>query len=127
MARRDLIHPRLLERLPNFYPHTITIQEQRTDRDAHGQRPPRTGADTWQDLAGHQALSCAIGVKGGGQRRDKEQVVTQTTQRIALRDHYPAILIGMRGVASDGITYSIVNVQHDTQALATYLDVEVVS
>ena len=118
---RALVHPRLMQSLPNHYPQTVAIQRPLRLQDAAGQE-----VDDWQDIESHQALAAMVAPTGGKEQRSSNQIIEQSTHTIALRGYYPAILAIHRAVDGQGQTYNILLVEHDTQRSATYLYCEIV-
>lgn len=116
-----IIHPNMLTRLqPNFYPSSCTIQEATEAADSYGQLIP-----TWGNLADHVAIRCRIAPnppQSGDEQRMQTQIYTVHSWLISFNGYYPAILETMRAVV-DGMTYDIIQVQHDGNDKTTRLSV----
>lgn len=122
MVLRDLMHPRMLTGLRDFYPHVCTIQVDNGTRDTHGQIIP-----DWQDLVGHVAIPCRRAAGSGNVVRTEKQKYSVKTPSIALQGHYPSITTKMRAVVNGTEFYNIIQPRHDAQGASTTLDVELVS
>lgn len=120
VARRHLIHPKLLDNLADFYPQTGTVQRLNAAQDTYGQP-----VDAWQTINGLVNIPCRVSPVAVSETDTTEQTYGTITHRIALRGYYPGIDERMRFV-SGGQAYDIQGVQSDPQSRSTYLDTEIV-
>ena len=116
-----LIHPSLLDRLWRFYPSTVTIQQYTAVQDTDGAE-----IKTWANLAVHIDLDCSKAAAGGREVKRPDGTVAVSPWRIAIAGIHTSITPKMRAVLG-GLTYDILNVQHDSQSQTTYLDCEIVT
>ena len=116
-----LIHPSLLGRLWRFYPSTVTIQQYTAVQNTYGEE-----VKTWANLAAHIDLDCSRASAGGSEVKRPDGTVAISPWRIALAGTYTTIVPKMRAVLG-GVTYDILDVQHDSQSETTYLDCEIVT
>lgn len=118
----QIVHPRLLINLNNFYPSTCKIESSTESRNALGEV-----TRTWSTLSGHGALPCAVTTRSrAGELRREDQQYVEADFRIALRGHFTAITEEHRAVVGT-VTYNILRVRHDQMSGSTYLDCEVVT
>lgn len=110
--------------MERFFVGRCTVQEDTgTTQDTDGAR-----IESWTDLAGHVDIPCAVRPALGRELRREDSTITAAELRAGLQGNYPAITTKHRVVleiVSAG-TYDILHVERDSQALATYLDLEVV-
>ncbi|MCX6022998.1 MAG: head-tail adaptor protein [Chloroflexi bacterium] len=121
-----LIHGGMLAGLRNFYPQTVTIQQNTPALDTDGAELP-----VWANLSGHVDLSCRVAPQSLGsparqEVRGAEMTVTTVQLWITLRGYYPAITPDMRAVVS-GVNYNILAADRDAAGVTTRLGVERVS
>uniref|UniRef100_A0A6M3M9I7 Putative head-tail joining protein n=1 Tax=viral metagenome TaxID=1070528 RepID=A0A6M3M9I7_9ZZZZ len=114
-----IIDPRMLARLHNFYPSTVTIQVAIEVQDATGDIT-LNWADDYVDLPAR------IGPSGGREVRMPNQTYAVSTHTIALRAWYPTITVEDRVLADDGSIYNIMLIESDDQQASTYLYTEIV-
>lgn len=118
-----LIHPDMLEDLPQFFSSTCTIQSLTVSADTYFDE-----VDSWSTL--HTAIPCAIafpGLKGGGmevKRSDMTYVVA--SHIVDLAGYYPDITETMRAVVGS-LTLDILLVQADSHHKMTRLTCQVVT
>ena len=116
-----LIHPSLLARLWRFYPSTVTIQQYTAVQNTYGEE-----VKTWANLAGHIDLDCSKAAAGGREVKRPDGTIAVSPWRIAIAGIYASITPKMHAVLG-GVTFDILDVQHDSQSKTTYLDCEVVT
>lgn len=116
----SLIHPRLFDRLGQFFPSQVTIQEAVVTRNAVGEE-----VVTWQDLGGHVAIPAAMAALSTAELRRDTSTILTSVRHVTLRGHYPSITTRHRAVV-DGTAYNIIAVEHDSHAMLTRLRIEVV-
>jgi hypothetical protein len=123
MARRALIHPQMLDRLPQFYPSEATIEEPTETRDSFG-----STSSTWATLASHSAIPCRVAPLTvqtptfSNEAKLEDLSYLTTTHHIALRGYFPLITPLMRAMV-DGVAWDIKGVEHDGQHVTTRLRV----
>ena len=120
---RDLTHPRLAEKLADFFPQTVTIQQASIIQDAFGE-----GIPTWSNVVGLVGLPCQLytAKAGGSERRGEDFTVATATHFVLLRGYYPAVLVTMRALVG-AIVLNILAVTQDSQTLTTRLECEAVT
>lgn len=124
---RQIVHPRMLAKLANFYPSKLTIQTSTETRSASG-----AVTITWADVVNMRNLPCSIAPIirespfGQNERRQEGVTYVEGTHQLAIRGHYPQIDTTMRAVV-DGQPYDIRAVEHDSHAQTTRLRLFVVS
>ena len=115
---------KIWNRLARFYAFTVTIQQYTSVPNTYGEE-----VKTWANVAGLVNLDCTIApaqVRGREPRRP-DGIVAVSPWRIALTSQETAIVPKMRAVASNGKTYDILAVEHDSHAHQTSLDCEIVT
>ena len=116
---RPLIHPRMLERLQDgFFPSTVTIQQATDARGADG-----AVTQMWADLAGHVNLTCNVvpeTSQSSQEIRRDDMTLQRSTHRVNLAAPYASITERMRAI-SGGVTYDVLLVTNDSQAVQTSL------
>lgn len=123
MARRALVHPQMLNRLPQFYPSEATIESGVESRDSFG-----SPTLTWTVLANHRDIPCRISPLTvqtptfTSEARLESLTYLTTTHHIALRGYFPEIEATMRAVIDD-VAWDIKGVEHDGQNVTTRLRV----
>ena len=125
MRTATLTDPLMLTALAGFYNATCTIKERGTETaDAVGQMIP-----AWSALSGHADIACRIApleASRAARRQREEMTVSTTALVVVLAGFYPSITTAMRAVVA-GVTYTIVRVLEDSEALCTELIVEAVT
>jgi len=117
----SLIHPKLLESLPNHYPSTVTIQQYTATQNTYGEE-----VKTWAAVGTLRNLPCAVSAEGGQEVQRADGTIAISSHRIAIAGRYEAITPKMRAV-SGGITYDILSVEQDSQGMTTSLACKVVT
>ena len=124
MRTATLTDPLMLTALAGFYNATCTIKERTDTADAVGQMVP-----AWSALSGHTDIACRIApleASRAARRQREEMTVSTTALVVVLAGFYPSITTAMRAVVA-GVTYTIVRVLEDSEALCTELIVEAVT
>ena len=116
----DLIHPRLLDNLYNFFASSCTIQSATWTRDTAGEEQP-----TWGDLVGHVAIPCALAPAGGREVKQADMTYVVASHYVTLSGNYPTVLEKMRAVMGT-LTLDILLVTHDSQNETTHMDCQIV-
>lgn len=111
----DLIHPAMLDELPDFFPSTCTIQTNAETVDADG-----VVIDSWSDLAGHVDIACSVTPKSGEEVQQGDATYLAATDRIALQGYYSTITEKMRAVVGT-TTYDILKVDGSSHEVLTAL------
>ena len=116
-----LIHPDMLTRLPRFYPATCTIQEP-TLVNTYGEV-----SYTWANVTGMVSIPCRVTPvqQRSAEVSTPEQVYWVDWVRIALAGDYE-VEPDQRAVV-DSVNYDIRGVEHDGNAVTTYLMCRVVT
>jgi head-tail adaptor len=109
-------------RLARFYAFTVTIQQYTAVANSYGEE-----VKTWANVAGLVDLDCTIGPVRGREVKRPDGIVAVSPWRVALTSQETSIVPKMRAVASNGLTYDILAVEHDSHAHQTSLDCEVVT
>ncbi len=113
-----LIHPRLMATLEqDFFATYCTIEQAVESQDSMGGVVP-----TWGTLFAY--LPCRIAPAGGGERRQTNQIVLESTHTIVISGTY-AITSKMRAVVED-VIYDILLVERDSEWTMTRLNVRIV-
>ena len=118
---RSIVHPRFLDRLPQFYPSRCNIQQATEARSALG-----SVTRTWAAVTDLQNLPCTLApfVQQGptGQSEVEREMMTTfgVTHHLALRGYFPDIHPTMQALV-DGETYDIEAVEHDSHHQTTRL------
>lgn len=122
---RALIHPKMLEKLADFYPAMCTIQSYDDEnQNTHGQPQP-----VYANLAGHVDIPCRIAPSPREKSREvkrEDMTYSVITHDISLAGDYPNVTSKMRAVVG-GVSYDILYPQTDGQSHTTRLLVEVVT
>jgi hypothetical protein len=117
---RPLIHPRIFERLYNFYPSEVTIQEATEPQDTYG-----AFSQIWANKVGYVDLDCRLAPSGGQEVKKPDQTYVVSTHTIAIAGYYPGIDEKNRAVIGANI-FDILLVENDGQGDSTRLIVEIV-
>lgn len=121
MARRAVIHPRLFDRIPQFFPSRCTIQASTEMRSPSG-----SPSYSWVDVPDLVGIDCSIAPFNRetptGQNEAKLETMTylSVTHHVLLRGLFPAVEHTMRALV-DGEAYDIQAVEHDSQRSMTRL------
>lgn len=122
-----LIHPRMLDRLGNFFPQRCALKEPTISQDTTGEE------DKVYDVhPGYESIPCRMGAAGGGQRRGNQYAYMEATHRIVLAGQYPdlpeAWLDGEEWMAEvDGREYKILAVAKSAEETTTRLETRIVA
>lgn len=116
---KRLIHPDMVESLPDFFPSICTIQEAAESNNVNTNEIEYT----WSNL--FSGVNCTIGRDTTLEKRMPDKTVTTSTHRIVLMGLY-AVTEAMRVVIGSD-AYNILNVENDEQSVKTSLVVEKVS
>jgi hypothetical protein len=120
---RPLTHPRLLDRLPNFYPEKATIQQATASGNSFGDQTL-----VWASVSGLVNLDCRVAPLTiqtptfANEARLEALTYHTTTHQIAMRGYYPEIQETMRALV-DNVDWDIKGVEHDGQGVTTRLRV----
>jgi hypothetical protein len=121
MARRAVIHPRIFDRIPQFFPSRCTIQAGAEVRSASG-----SPAYTWTAMPDLIDVQCMVAPfnretpTGQNEAKLESMVYLTVTHHCLLRGLYTEIEPRMRAVV-DGEAYDIQAVEHDSQRSLTRL------
>ena len=113
----NLIHPKLLENLHNFYPSLCRIEVATETSDDYYDEV-KSWAPKYVDIP------CSIATSGGQEVKRPDMTFVPATHRISLAYH-PGITEKMRAVVN-GLTLDILLVEHDSHQITTRLSCEVV-
>jgi len=119
---KQLLHPDLLTSLWRFYPSSCTIQQATVDLNSFGEE-----VLTFEDLAGHVDIPCAVSPLSGGEVRGVELISEISGFRVALEGYFPSIVPKMRAVIDGGVVFDIRHAEADSHHRTTYLTCEVVA
>ena len=113
---------KLFDRLRRFYAFTVTIQQYTAVQNSYGEE-----VKTWAAVTGLSDLDCTIAPVRGREVKRPDGIIAFSPWRIALTSQHTNIIPKMRAVASNGKTYDILAVEHDSHAHQTSMDVEIVT
>jgi hypothetical protein len=118
------VHPRLLDTIARYYPHTVTVQRDTgSGRDDYG-----APVEDWQNLAGHTGIAARVvsngpGTGAGGWSGEiyaPDGTYDVDGRTMSLRGHFPGIT-EMDRVVWDGFVYEIQAVESDAEGVTTRL------
>lgn len=118
--RMALIHPDMLDSLPDFYPKTCTIKEPSESQSGSGHV-----TITYAAIGALTDIACRIAPSIGKEVKQADQTYTIGNFTVVFPEYYVAITEVMRA-SIDGIEYDILNVAHDAEEESTRLLVEIV-
>jgi len=113
---------KLFKRLWRFYAFTVDIQQYTPTQNSYGEE-----VKAWATVTGLDDLDCTIAPVSGREVKRPDGIIAFSPWRIALTSQHTNIIPKMRAVASNGKTYDILVVEHDSHAHQTSLDVEIVT
>ena len=123
-----VIHPKLMQALPQFYPAVVTIQVNTPIK-----KPDNSRTDSWADVESLKGLkgSFAINTQGNRERRLNEMTEHEANWILDLQGYYPEITDRHRAVivtaASREVIYSITSVKADSHTTMTRLELDKVT
>ena len=118
--RMALIHPDMLDSLPDFYPKSCTIKEPSSVQSGSGHP-----TITYTAIGALTNLACRLAPSTGKEVKKSNQTYTVGSYTIVFPDYYVAITELMQAVI-DEVDYDILNVAHDAEEESTRLLVEIV-
>ncbi len=119
--RMALIHPDMLDSLPDFYPKSCTIKEPSGTQSGSGFE-----TITYTAIGVLSGLACRIAPSITSKEvKQADQTYTVGNYTIVFPDYHVAITELMQAVI-DGVDYDILNVAHDAEEESTRLLVEIV-
>lgn len=121
----QVIHPRLHQELPQFFPAYVTVQVSTETQGDDG-----AVVDAWSDLL--NGLRGSLAPASANEIRKAELTNVKITHVCDLRGYYPEIAIIHRVLVSRAQgdspqTFNITAVKHDSQAESSRLELEQVS
>ena len=121
MPRVDtpLVSPALLAHVYQFIESLCTIQTATPTQD-------ETGQPTFAWVSTIAGIPCRIAPASGGEVRTSTETYLLNTFTCVLGGNYPAIVTTQRAIV-DGITYDIVDVGRDDEAIQTKLTLRAVT
>ena len=122
MGSTFVLHPKVFDRLWRFYAFTVDIQQYTPTQNTYGEE-----VKAWADVTGLTDLDCTIAPVRGREVKRPDGIIAFSPWRIALTGQYTNIIPKMRAIGSNGKTYDILAVEHDSHAHQTSLDVEIVT
>jgi len=117
---RPIVSPRMLTRLHEFYPSTVTIQEATEPRDTYGGY-----SQVWANKVGYVDLDCRLSPAGGKEVKKPDQTYVVATHIISIAGYYPGIHEKDRAIIA-AQPFDILLVENDGQGDTTRLLVEIV-
>lgn len=123
---RPLIHPKMLVRLHEFYPVTVTIQDVTETQGTSGEIN-----SVWADKMGYTDLRCRLSPAGGKEVKKPDQTYVVATHIISIAGFRPGIDEKDRAVVTSPLprgveTFDILLVENDGQGDTTRLLAEIV-
>jgi len=110
----------MFDRLYNFYPSKLTIQEAAEPQDTYG-----AYSQVWADKPPYVELDCRLAPSGGREVKRPDQTYVVSTHIIAIDGYWPGIDEKNRAVIGADI-FDILLVENDGQGDSTRLTVEIV-
>jgi hypothetical protein len=117
---RPIIAPKMLIRLHEFYPVTVTIEEVTELQGTMGE--PN---EEWANKLGYVGLDCRLSPSGGKEVKRPDQTYVVATHIISIAGYYPGIDEKDRAVIGTE-TFDILLVENDGQGDSTRLLAEIV-
>lgn len=115
LLNTTLISPNMLASIALFFPSACTIQTATATQDSHGQP-----IDSWADESGLVGIACRIAPASGDEVRNPEMTYQADMFTCVLKGNYPTIATTQRAVV-DSVTYDVVDVGFDDEAIQTRL------
>jgi len=115
----DLIHPRLLDNLYNFFASSCTIQRATVTISNYGEETL-----TWANVAALVSLPCALAPAGGREVKQADMTYVIASHYVTLGGNY-AVYEKDRAIIG-ALTLDILLVTHDSQNETTHLDCQTV-
>ena len=123
----QVIHPRLHQELPQFFPAYVTVQIA-----TESQGDDNAVVENWANVDGLAGLRGTLAPASANETRKAELTNVKITHVLDLRGYYPTITITHRVLVSRAQgdspqIFNITAVKHDSQAESSHLELEQVS
>lgn len=112
-----IVHPRLLSKLPGFFPASVAIQQKSATLDGYGQE-----VETWTNVTDLGDLSATKAPLTAMERQAAKYTATDQVWHVLLAGAYPEITTANRAVI-DGDTFDIDAAETDQTGTVTRLRV----